>query len=218
MNITELLLPQNTTVEPFMFDRPIHDDELMPLWEAALKRSGYEFKTSSERNSLTDALLTTQHHQVPVHIKVIGRHMNGSFRCHIGTSKASRPIRSTELTQQMRLLAVFFRTENSKSQLVSPEFIFFPTWLLHLFRYTQHDTTPGRTDVRFLENANMAKEDHIYRLNHVLNTLFRFNLHQLDPCKLKSAIELADFLFDHAGLDYRNLPRPIFFGPTHQPS
>ncbi|KAI8051080.1 uncharacterized protein B0P05DRAFT_480242 [Gilbertella persicaria] len=64
----------------------------------------------------------------------------------------------------------------------------------------------------------MAKEDHIYRLNHVLNTLFRFNLHQLDPCKLKSAIELADFLFDHAGLDYRNLPRPIFFGPTHQPS
>ncbi|KAI9365913.1 hypothetical protein BD770DRAFT_312647 [Pilaira anomala] len=56
----------------------------------------------------------------------------------------------------------------------------------------------------------MAKEDHIYRLNHVLNTLFRFNVHQFDPNKLKSAIELANFLFDSAGLDYLNLPRPYF--------
>jgi hypothetical protein len=58
----------------------------------------------------------------------------------------------------------------------------------------------------------MAKEDHIYRLNHVLNTLFRFNLHNIDTVKLKSAIELSNFLFDTAGLDYRNLPRPIFNG------
>ncbi|KAI8380857.1 hypothetical protein BD560DRAFT_387382 [Blakeslea trispora] len=232
MNITELLLPQQMTdianmkpTEPILRPQPIqpnstpiHDDDLMSLWQSALEQSGYLVQTSNERNSLTDAILSSvesRHHGIPVHIKVIGRHMNGSFRCHIGTSKASRPIRSTELFQQMRMLAVFFRAESAKSQLVSPEFIFFPTWLLHLFRYTQHGTTPGRTDVRFLENANMAKEDHIYRLNHVLNTLFRFNIHQFDPFKLKSAIELADFLFDHAGLDYRNLPKPAFFYGQH---
>lgn len=193
--------------------QPIHDDQLMPLWEEVLKKTGYNMKTSNERNTLTDAILTsttTADKAIPVHIKVIGRHMNGSFRCHIGTSKASRPIRSTELCRQMRLLTVFFRTENARSQLISPEFIFFPTWLLHLFRYTQYGSTPGRTDIRFLENANMAKEDHIYRLNHVINTLFRFNIYDFDPSKLRSAIELARFLFDTAGLDYRNLPRPLF--------
>jgi hypothetical protein len=114
----------------------------------------------------------------------------------------------------MRLLVVFFRTENAKSQLVSPDFIFFPTWLLHLFRYTQHGSIPGRTDVRFLENANMAKEDHIYRLNHVLNKLFRFNIRTFNPHKMRSAIELANFLFNNAGLDYRDLPRPIFANET----
>ncbi|KAI8967763.1 hypothetical protein BDF20DRAFT_800062, partial [Mycotypha africana] len=57
----------------------------------------------------------------------------------------------------------------------------------------------------------MAKEDHIYRLNHILNTLFRFNIKRVDADKLKSAIELGQFLFDTAGLEYRNLPRPIFF-------
>ncbi|RCH82154.1 hypothetical protein CU098_004873 [Rhizopus stolonifer] len=150
---------------------------------------------------------------IPIHIKIIGRHLNGSFRCHIGTSKASRPIKSTELDQQMRLLTVFFRTENAKSQYVSPDFIFFPTWLLHLFKYTQHNNTPGRTDVRFLENANMAKDDHIYRLNHVLNSLFRFNIHHFDPIKLVNVIELANYLFDHAGLEYIHLPRPSALQP-----
>ena len=214
MNIHKLLLPP--IKDENNIHSPIHDDQLMSLWEQALKKSGFDMKASNERNTLTDAVLTPitsspfVNDTIPVHVKVIGRHMNGSFRCHIGTSKASRPIRSTELCRQMRLLAVFFRTENAKSQIVSPEFIFFPTWLLHLFRYTQHGGTPGRTDVRFLENANMAKEDHIYRLNHVLNTLFRFNIHDFDPSKMRSAIELANFLFDSAGLDYRNLPRPIF--------
>lgn len=223
MNITELLIPQidNTNApvtasSTFPLETPIHDEDIMELWESALMKAGYLMKTSTERNTLTDVMLSPMQHsrfvtsEIPVHVKVIGRHMNGSFRCHMGTSKASRPIQSIELYHQMRLLAVFFRTENSKSQLVSPEFIFFPTWLLHLFRYTQHESTPGRTDVRFLENENMAKEDHIYRLNHVLNTLFRFNIHHFDPCKLKSAIELANFLFDTAGLEYRDLPRPIF--------
>lgn len=203
----------------------IHDDDLMSLWENALIKSGFNMRTSNERNTLTDAILTpigNIDEEIPVHIKVIGRHMNGSFRCHIGTSKASRPIRSTELCRQMRLLAVFFRSKEGKNnQLVSPEFIFFPTWLLHLFRYTQYCTTPGRTDVRFLENANMAKEDHIYRLNHVLNTLFRFNIHDFDPKKIYSSIHLANFLFDQAGLDYRNLPMPLFSsggnGATEQP-
>ncbi|KAL0138493.1 GATA-type zinc finger transcription factor [Mucor lusitanicus] len=236
MNITDLLSPQiiqaaapehkHDIIKPVPIDMKgaaIHDDELMRLWEAALDKSGFAMKTSSERNTLTDAVLSPTTYssfvnEIPVHIKVIGRHMNGSFRCHIGTSKASRPIQSIELCRQMRLLVVFFRTENVKSQLVSPEFIFFPTWLLHLFRYTQHGSTPGRTDVRFLENANMAKEDHIYRLNHVLNTLFRFNIHSFDPHKMRSAIELANFLFDQAGLDYRNLPRPLFANETPAPS
>ncbi|KAI8388223.1 uncharacterized protein BYT42DRAFT_469934, partial [Radiomyces spectabilis] len=55
----------------------------------------------------------------------------------------------------------------------------------------------------------LAKEDHIYRLNHVLNTLFRFNLHQFDQDKLHSAVALANYLFDTAGLDHLNLPRPL---------
>ncbi|KAI8644769.1 hypothetical protein BD408DRAFT_329593, partial [Parasitella parasitica] len=66
----------------------------------------------------------------------------------------------------------------------------------------------------------MAKEDHIYRLNHVLNTLFRFNIHNVDSHKMQSAIELASFLFDKAGLNYLNLPRPVFptecLPQTHQ--
>ncbi|CAO3590385.1 unnamed protein product [Absidia cylindrospora] len=196
----------------------------MSVWEQLLCQSGFRLKATCERNTLTDAILSPINNNnnecgptlsssirhpndqqfikdTPIHIKVIGRHMNGSFRCHIGTGKASRPIQSQELGQQMRLLAVFFRAANSKSQLVSPDFIFFPTWLFHLFRYTQYDTSPGRTDVRFLEDASLAKEDHIYRLNHVLNSLFRFSLHNFNIRQLWDAVALANFLFDHVGLN-----------------
>lgn len=207
------------------YKQSIHDDDLMSYWEQALQRSGYHVKQNTERNSLTDgyvwpAATTTNSSSMkttPIHVKVIGRHMNGSFRCHIGTGKASRPIQSVELYQHMRLLAVFFRAEHAKSQRVSPEFIFFPTWLLHLFRYTEHGSTPGRTDVRFLEHAGQAKEDHIFRLNHVINSLFRFNLHDFDAAKLQHAVELANFLFDTIGLDYHDqLPRPSDIG-IHDP-
>ncbi|KAI9311561.1 hypothetical protein BX666DRAFT_2143664 [Dichotomocladium elegans] len=53
----------------------------------------------------------------------------------------------------------------------------------------------------------MAKEDHIYRLNHVINTLFRFHLHQFDHLKVRRAVALANFLFDRVGLDHDILPR-----------
>ncbi|KAI8994915.1 hypothetical protein BDB01DRAFT_774580 [Pilobolus umbonatus] len=220
MNITDLLIPQSMLLEePLQKSSLVHEDQFPHIWERILEDAGYKEKSSPDRNILTNSILSPLSYSpqatgVPIHIKIIGRHMNGSFRCHIGTSKSSRPIRSTELCHQMRLLAVFFKAESSKSQLISPDFIFFPTWLLHLFRYTQHGNTPGRTDVRFLENANMAKEDHIYRLNNVLNTLFRFNLHQFDANKLKETIELTHYLFDTAGLDYQNLPRPIFIGES----
>ncbi|KAG2217066.1 hypothetical protein INT45_014131 [Circinella minor] len=193
-------------------------NELMSIWNNNLARCGFQLRPSGSSNKLTDAILddlsysnkNTNSHikQTPIHIKVIGRHMNGSFRCHIGMGKASRPIRTMELDQHMRLLAVFFRPEKSKNNRVSPTFILFPSWLLHLFRYTQHNGTPGRTDVRFLENEKLAKEDHIYRLNYVINTLFRFNLHSIDVNKLRAAIELTNFLFDIAGLDQTCLPRP----------
>ncbi|KAF7730600.1 hypothetical protein EC973_001982 [Apophysomyces ossiformis] len=221
MKIAELLIQQT----PVADNKALIDyDDLMTTWEQVLERGGFHFRYTSERNTLTGAILSSTSrtspfmHDTPVHIKVIGRHMNSSFRCHIGTGKASRPIRSTELCDQMRLLAVFFRAEKKKSQLVAPDFIFFPTWLLHLFQYTQHESTPGRTDVRFLEHTDSAKEDHIYRLNHVLNTLFRFNLHDFDYDKLRSAIELSNFLFDRAGLDYHSLPRPNFGITDDQPT
>ncbi|KAG0167276.1 hypothetical protein DFQ28_004353 [Apophysomyces sp. BC1034] len=221
MKIAELLIQQT----PVADNKTLIDyDDLMTTWEQVLERGGFHFRYTSERNTLTGAILSSTSptssfmHDTPVHIKVIGRHMNSSFRCHIGTGKASRPIRSTELCDQMRLLAVFFRAEKKKSQLVAPDFIFFPTWLLHLFQYTQHESTPGRTDVRFLEHTESAKEDHIYRLNHVLNTLFRFNLHDFDYNKLRSAIELSNFLFDRAGLDYHSLPRPNFGTTDEQPA
>jgi hypothetical protein len=218
MNITDLLSPSS---KPRIENAPIHDDDLMSVWEQQLYQSGFCLRTTNERNTLTDALLSPISNNngffqrepplhtndrsyikdTPIHIKVIGRHMNGSFRCHIGTGKASRPIQSGELDQQMRLLAVFFRAENSKSQLVSPDFIFFPTWLFHLFRYTKHGSSPGRTDVRFLEDASMAKEDHIYRLNHVLNSLFRFTLRDFNIRQLWNAVALANFLFDRVGVD-----------------
>ncbi|KAI9299667.1 hypothetical protein BJ944DRAFT_147952, partial [Cunninghamella echinulata] len=47
----------------------------------------------------------------------------------------------------------------------------------------------------------LAKEDHIYRLNHVLNSLFRFNLRRFHHQQLVDAIALANYLFDHVGLD-----------------
>ncbi|ORZ02847.1 hypothetical protein BCR43DRAFT_449894, partial [Syncephalastrum racemosum] len=61
----------------------------------------------------------------------------------------------------------------------------------------------------------LAKEDHIYRLNNVLNTLFRFNLHAFDNSKLRHAVELANFLFNTAGLDHHNLPRPSILPGEH---
>ncbi|KAI7854054.1 hypothetical protein BDC45DRAFT_441433 [Circinella umbellata] len=54
----------------------------------------------------------------------------------------------------------------------------------------------------------LAKEDHIYRLNNVLNTLFRFNLREFDHRKLRHAVELANFLFNHVGFEHQSLPRP----------
>ncbi|ORZ13462.1 hypothetical protein BCR42DRAFT_467096 [Absidia repens] len=210
----------------------IHEERLMKVWEQQLYKGGFMLKSTCERNTLTDCFITRNkkhsHHtttpppplsplsskikpavgETPIHVKIIGRHMNGSFRCHIGTGKQSRPIQTTELSQQMRMMVVFFRVENSKSPWVMTDFLFFPTWLLHLFRYAHHDSTPGRTDVRFLENAALAKEDHIYRLNHVLNSLFRFQLYCLDYDQLDASVRLANYLFDTAGLNPMTLPRP----------
>ncbi|SAM04344.1 hypothetical protein [Absidia glauca] len=209
MNITDLLSPPSPG-DQLKEDhaKPIHEDNLMLVWEQQLHQGGFRLKASGERNTLTDAILAPALEtssplikETPIHIKVIGRHTNGSFRCHIGTGKASRPITSCELSQQMRLLAVFFRAEHSKSHWISPDFLFFPTWLLHLFRYTQHDKSPGRTDVRFLEDAAFAKEDHIYRLNQVLNSLFKFNLRQFNLRQFWHSVSLANYLFDHLGLD-----------------
>ncbi|KAI9300421.1 hypothetical protein BJ944DRAFT_209168 [Cunninghamella echinulata] len=88
------------------------------------------------------------------------------------------------------------------------DFICFPTWLLHLFQYSNHGTVPGRTDIRFLENASIAKEDHIYRLNHVINSLFRFQLYSINYDQLENAIYLSNYLFNIAGLNPMELPRP----------
>lgn len=212
----------------------IHEEKLMKEWEQQLYKGGFVLESACERNSLTDCYISrsskrpiTSYHSssqlsnsnnstktnsfgqaAPIHVKIIGRHMNGSFRCHIGTGKQSRPIQTTELSRQMRMMVVFFRVENRKSPEVMTDFLFFPTWLLHLFRYAHHGNTPGRTDVRFLENAALAKEDHIYRLNHVLNSLFRFQLYCLDYDQLEASIQLANYLFDVAGLDPMTLPRP----------
>lgn len=201
MNIHDLLSPQDPLEET------IQDESLMQLWQNILAKIQYKMKTVEHRG-LTDMTLVPMEASeviqgVPVHLKIIRKHINGSYRCHIGTN---RPIQSVELYHQMRLLLVFFKTESSSK--ISPEFVFFPTWLLHLFRYTQYESAPGRTDIRFLENEHIAREDHIYRLNHVLNHLFRFSIHNLDTLKLKSVIDMADFLFKTAGLDYRNLPKP----------
>ncbi|KAI8384498.1 uncharacterized protein BYT42DRAFT_562707 [Radiomyces spectabilis] len=221
MNIHDLITPCANAIETPKSSIP--DDQLMAVFQRVLHNSGFRLKSTFERTSLTDAILSPIHGDAaalpntPIHIKMIGRHMNGSFRCHIGTGKASRPLRSVELCRQMRMLVVFFRTDRTKW--IAPEFIFFPTWILHLFRYTQHGANPGRTDVRFLENANLAKEDHIYRLNHVLNTLFRFNLHDFEQAKLKAAIHLAHYLFDNAGLDHDHLPPPtLTFSLCNQPT
>ncbi|SAL97477.1 hypothetical protein [Absidia glauca] len=216
----------------------IHEERLMKVWEQQLYKGGFVLESACERNTLTDCYIsrtskrsTTSYQSssspsshlnnsssstktnnlgqaTPIHVKIIGRHMNGSFRCHIGTGKQSRPIQTTELSRQMRMMVVFFRVENRKSPEVMTDFLFFPTWLLHLFRYAHHGNTPGRTDVRFLENAALAKEDHIYRLNHVLNSLFRFQLYCLDYDQLAASIQLANYLFDIAGLDPMTLPRP----------
>jgi hypothetical protein len=199
MNIYDLLSPK------ISLETAIPDEELMQQWQSTLEKIQYKWEIAN-CHRLTDMVLTpldtSSAQEIPVHLKVISKHMNGSFRCHIGKN---RPIQSTELYPQMRLLLVFFKTEQS---MVSPEFIFFPTWLLHLFKYTQYESAPGRTDIRFLKNEDIAREDHIYRLNHVLNRLFKFNIHSLDTINLKAVVDMADFLFDTAGLDYRNLPKP----------
>ncbi|KAI9313587.1 hypothetical protein BX666DRAFT_1812500, partial [Dichotomocladium elegans] len=65
----------------------------------------------------------------------------------------------------------------------------------------------------------LAKEDHIYRLNHIINTLFRFNLYDYDAAKLRVAVELSNFLFSVASLDEGFLlcsederrPRPLLY-------
>lgn len=212
MDIASLLAPEEKQQDNPQQSPPtyIRDDELMTRWTKCLLDAGFYLKPT-QHSRLTDAILepiaiptttTTANHNrfvigTPIHIKVIGRHMNGSFRCHIGVGKASRPLCSSELYHDMRLLVVFFRASKEKSMsFISPQFIMFPTWLLHLFQYTRHSTTPGRTDVRFLECESLAKEDHIYRLNHVINKLFRFNLHDFDQSKLCNAVEVANYAFD----------------------
>ncbi|CDS07441.1 hypothetical protein LRAMOSA01390 [Lichtheimia ramosa] len=213
MDIASLLAPEEKQDDSQQsLPAYIRDDELMTLWTKCLLDAGFYLKPTQDRR-LTDAVLepiaipttsTTGDNnrfvtRTPIHIKVIGRHMNGSFRCHIGVGKASRPLSSSELYHDMRLLAVFFRANKDKStSFISPQFIMFPTWLLHLFQYTRHSNTPGRTDVRFLECESMAKEDHIYRLNHVINKLFRFDLHDFDQNKLFNAVEVANYAFDES--------------------
>ncbi|KAF7724345.1 hypothetical protein EC973_001133 [Apophysomyces ossiformis] len=211
MDIPDLLIPEHQILSSERNDTPVPEQDFMHLWEQIMNPYGFRLKKCTDKNTLTDAIISPTYPSpfvvdTPIHIKLIGRHMNSSFRCHIGTGKASRPIRSTELDQQMRLLAIFFRVD--KENTVSPDFIFFPTWLLHGYRYTQYGSTPGRTDVRFLRDASQAKEHHIYSFNHILNSMFRFNLHTFDITKLRAAIELANFLFDRVTINQESLPPP----------
>ncbi|ORX54519.1 hypothetical protein DM01DRAFT_1275257, partial [Hesseltinella vesiculosa] len=59
----------------------------------------------------------------------------------------------------------------------------------------------------------LAKEDHIYRLNHVLNSLFRFQVHAMDYRRLDQSLQLANYLFDTAGLYATALPKPRLNDP-----
>ncbi|CAO3629831.1 unnamed protein product [Cunninghamella blakesleeana] len=193
----------------------IHEEILMGVWEKQLYKGGFKLNTIYDRNTLTDCYISRNNTNgnksgecTPIHIKVTGRHMSGSFRCHFGTSKQSRPIQTNELSKQMRIMVVFFRVESGKCPWVMTDFICFPTWLLHLFQYSSHGIISGRTDIRFLKNASIAKDDHIYRLNHVINTLFRFQLYSMDYDQLEKVIHLSNYLFDIAGLNPMELPRP----------
>ncbi|KAG0173795.1 hypothetical protein DFQ28_008125 [Apophysomyces sp. BC1034] len=213
MDIPDLLIPEDQIL-PESDGAPVPEHEFMHVWEQRMNPSAFQLRKRADKNTLTDAIISPTHpssfvFDTPIHIKLIGRHMNSSFRCHIGTGKASRPILSAELNHQMRMLAIFFRVD--KVGLVSPDFLFFPTWLLHSYRYTQCGSTPGRTDVRFLRDASQAKEHHIYSLNHILNTMFRFNLHSFDTMKLRATVELANFLFDRIGIDHAQLPSPSLY-------
>ncbi|GAB5589771.1 hypothetical protein Unana1_04671 [Umbelopsis nana] len=138
------------------------------------------------------------------HFKVISRHNSSHiYRCNLGCKINKRsPIPSNRLSSQMRMVTIFFR-RGDDDDTVLPQFLVFPSWLLHIFRYTQHGHFPGRCDIRFIEDASMAKDDQLFRLNNVINILFRFDIDHIDRSQIEAVIGLSNHLAQ------LNLDQPI---------
>ncbi|KAI8579986.1 hypothetical protein K450DRAFT_271571 [Umbelopsis ramanniana AG] len=173
----------------------VHD--LKDVYQRRFEQEGFHIirRRESRRQVLTDYWISSC--AVPktsFHLKLVSRHTpSNCFRCSISSGKPGYPIKSVQIRSQMRMLLVFFR-KGDKDNTVLPQFLLFPAWLLHLFRYSQHGNTPGRCDIRFIEDVTTAKEDQIFRFNNVINTLFRFDINHIDKRQIEAVIGLSNHL------------------------
>lgn len=178
--------------------------DLKDVFQKRFEQEGFDIipRRDKTRNVLTHYWISFN--AVPktsFHLKLISRHTpSNCFRCNISSGKSGYPIESAQIRSQMRMLLVFFRMGNEDNT-VLPQFLFFPAWLLHLFRYSQYGNTPGRCEIRFLGDATTAKEDQIFRFNNVINTLFRFDINHIDKNQIEAVIGLSNHLAN-MNLDY----------------
>lgn len=186
----------------------VHD--LDQVYQERLENAGFKFteKVDGKKRSLANYWISSE--AVPstsLHFKVVSRHgPSNCYRCNLSSGKTGCPVSSDQLSSQMRMVSVFFRRGDEDNTVLS-QFLLFPSWLLHVFRYSQHGNIPGRCDVRFLEDATTAKEDQVFRFNNVINILFRFDIDHIDRSQVEAVIGLSNHLAD-IRLDRPLLPPP----------
>jgi hypothetical protein len=192
----------------------VHD--LKDVYRKRFMQEGFNIipRIGSTRHVLTDYWISSC--AVPktsIHLKLVSRHSpSNCFRCSISSGKSGYPIKSAQIGSQMRMLLIFFR-KGDKDNTILPQFLLFPAWLLHVFRYSQHGNTPGRCDIRFLEDVTTAKEDQIFRFNNVINTLFRFDIDHIDKRQIEAVIGLSNHLAN-LNLEHGLRPPARKFSPS----
>lgn len=173
----------------------VHD--LATVYMERLHQSG--FNVVAEPKSMQNActifnISTSKLPKTTMCIKTTSYDKPGkAYRCHLSSGKSRLPVKSSQLDSEMKVVNIFFNS-GDQDHTVLPQFLLFPSWLLHAFQYTKHGKNPGRTELRFLTDASNAKLDPVFRFNNILNTLFLFDIDRIDRNQIESVIRLSNHL------------------------
>ncbi|KAG2181258.1 hypothetical protein INT43_008841 [Umbelopsis isabellina] len=173
----------------------VHD--LATVYKERLHKSGFNVVADlnpMKNASITFDISTSKLPKTTMYIKTASYNKLGkAYRCQFSSGKSRLPIKSSQLGSQMKMVNIFFNSSD-QDQTILPQFLLFPSWLLHAFQFSKHGKNPGRTELRFFLDASDAKLDAVFRFNNILNILFRFDIDNIDRNQIENVIRLSNHL------------------------